>query len=160
MTVEKQKAELESLWRAIGHFVFEFSQLEHVIRSSLADALQIDDNEQFYIVLPSIDFAQLCNVTKAIYLRTIKMGAEDQKRIEKILSQCLRINDERVSIVHGTWFKSDDGGGALHVKRTTRQRDIKYKDIEDIESLTKQVEELKKDLAVFITGKLRFSSAQ
>ena len=40
-TVEKEKADTAALFSAIGGFIFEFSQLEFIIRHALGDALDL-----------------------------------------------------------------------------------------------------------------------
>ena len=69
--VEAEKRKLLSLYTAIGQFVFEFSQLEFIIRHALGEALALKEtgaNAQFDIVTAPYDFVALCNVTKAIFM--------------------------------------------------------------------------------------------
>jgi hypothetical protein len=66
--------------------VFEFSQLEFIIRHALGAALELRDtgpHAQFDIVTSPYDFATLCTVTKAIFVRTMECDEEDQREIER-----------------------------------------------------------------------------
>jgi hypothetical protein len=88
--IEAEKRKMLSLYTAIGQFMFEFSQLEFIIRHALGDALalrEIGDEAQFDIVVSPYDFGTRCNVTKAIFMRT--MGCDESDRKERIHHECM-----------------------------------------------------------------------
>jgi hypothetical protein len=58
----------EEFFRAIGEFMFRFSQLEYLIKSTLASYLKLRD-DQFDVVVGPYDFAMLCTVAE----KTIKL---------------------------------------------------------------------------------------
>ncbi|SRR5258708_39429447 len=88
--------------KAIGEFVIAFSQLEYVIRVVFQLMLGLA-SEQAEIVLANYDFAALCRAMGA-FVRTLPEKDElALKRFDKLINECLRINTERVRLVHGTW---------------------------------------------------------
>jgi hypothetical protein len=100
--IEAEKRKMLSLYAAIGQFMFEFSQLEFIIRHALREALalsEIGNDAQFDIVVSPYDFGSLCNVTKAIFMRTTRCEEDDRKEIESIMNACMTLNnEERVPI--------------------------------------------------------------
>jgi len=52
--------EQDRVYREIGRFIFEFSQLEYTLRHHVADMARIDD-QYFDIVTSAFDFAKLCS---------------------------------------------------------------------------------------------------
>jgi hypothetical protein len=154
--IEAEKRKLLSLYTAIGQFMFEFSQLEFIIRNALGDALalkEVGDNAQFDIVISPYDFATLCSVTKAIFMRTVGCEETDKKEIESIMNACMALNnEERVPIAHGTWFIDDSGLGARHVPRTKLEMTIKYSRIAEIDAAAQKAATLKGRLIKFLIG--------
>jgi hypothetical protein len=154
--IEAENRQLRSLYTAIGQFIFEFSQLEFMIRHALGEALnlnEIGENARFDIITSPYDFATLCNVTKAVFIRTMGCNESDQKEIESILKGCLILNsDERVPIAHGTWFIDDTRLGARHVPRTKLEMTVKYSKIADIDAAAQKAATLKSRLIKFISG--------
>jgi hypothetical protein len=79
---------LDCVYTAIGQFIFEFSQLEFMIRATLGDALGIKDaHPQFDMVISPYDFATLCNITKAVFTRTMGCTDQEKSEIESILKR-------------------------------------------------------------------------
>jgi hypothetical protein len=152
--IEAEKREMLSLYTAIGQFMFEFSQLEFIIRHALGEALaltEIGESAQFDIVVSPYDFVTLCNVTKAIFMRTVGCEESDREEIESIMNACMTLNnEERVPIAHGTWFIDDSGLGARHVPRTKLETTIKFSRIADIAAAAQKAATLKSRLIKFI----------
>ena len=127
-----------------------------MIRHALGEALaltEIGADARFDIVVSPYDFATLCNVTKAIFVRTMRCGEEDRQEIEAILNACLALNsEERVPIAHGTWFIDASGLGARHVPRTKLEMTIKFSRIADIDAAAQKAATLRTRLIKFITG--------
>jgi hypothetical protein len=159
VTVEKEKAELASLFSAIGEFMFEFSQLEFIIRHALGDALalkEIGEDAQFDIVTSPYDFLALCKVTEAIFVRTMKCEEADKKEIAEILKQAMALNNEcRVPIAHGTWFIDETGLGNRHVPRNKLEVSIKFSRIGEIQAASKRASEIKSRLIKFLIGPIK-----
>jgi hypothetical protein len=154
--IEAEKRKMLSLYTAIGQFMFEFSQLEFIIRHALGEALalsEIGDDAQFDIVVSPYDFVTLCNVTKAIFMRTMRCKEDDRKEIEAIMNACMALNNnERVPIAHGTWFIDDSGLGACHVPRNRLETTVKFSRIADIDAAAQKAATLKSRLIKFICG--------
>jgi hypothetical protein len=156
-TDEEKEAEQKkklALYTAIGQFIFEFSQLEFMIRATLGEALGIKDADpQFDIVISPYDFVTLCNVTKAVFMRTMGAAEEERKEIEAILNACLALNsEERVPIAHGSWFIDASGLGARHIPRTKLEMTTKYERIADIDAAAQKAAKLKSRLIGFLIG--------
>lgn len=110
-------ARMRAGFQDIGHFIFEFSQLEFTIRAVLSSALKLPDG-YFDIVTSGYDFAMLCNVTRAVAL---KQRPDHEPAIEKLFNDCLKLNDERVRVAHGMWTFGGEGVVARHVGRRNLQ---------------------------------------
>ena len=141
---------------AIGRFMFEFSQLDFIIRHALGEALglkEIGEYAQFDIVVSAYDFATLCSVTKAIFMRSMGCDEDERKEIESIINACMALNnEERVPIAHGTWFIDETGLGARHVPRTKLEVTIKFSRIGDIDAAAQKAATLKSRLIKFLCG--------
>lgn len=153
-TIEAEKRKMLSLFAAIGQFVFEFSQLEFIVRHTLGEALNMKEtgpNAPFDIVTSPYDFAALCNITKAIFMRTIACEESDRKEIESIMNACVKLNDEaRVPIAHGTWFIDETRLGTRHVPRNKLMETIKFSRIAEIDAAAQKAAALKIRLIKFI----------
>src|SRR5258708_25132130 len=91
----------EEFFRAIGEFIFKFSQLEYLIKSALASYLKLRD-DQFDAVVGPYDFAMLCTVAE----KTIKLDfdAEYHPALKSFFNKCRKLNQEvRVVVAHGSW---------------------------------------------------------
>jgi hypothetical protein len=159
--LRQEAQERVDLFLAIGEFIFEFSQLEFTIRFALATALNIPEGA-FSAVTSMYDFAALCRVTRAVLdeAEAQRRVAEDQetlsdvleglptredqeklrKEIAKVFNACLKVNDERVRITHGTWTI---GGGARHVSRTSLKAQDHFEKPERIVEITREIEKLR-----------------
>jgi hypothetical protein len=100
---------MRRLYVSIGQFIFEFSQLEFMIRHLLGEALGLNDEKRFHAVTSRYDFVALCRVTCNIALAIPGCTDEDKSELEDIFKGCLKVNDDRVHIAHGTWFISEEG---------------------------------------------------
>lgn len=94
----------EKFFRAIGEFIFRFSQLEYLIKSALASYLKLR-SDQFDVVVGPYDLAMLCTVAE----KTIKLDFDEQYQpaLKSFFNKCRKINQERVVVAHGAW--STDG---------------------------------------------------
>jgi hypothetical protein len=153
---ESDNARVQELYAAIGHFIFAFSQLEFMIRHTLADALglkQVGPDATADIVTSTYDFASLCRVTKTIFERSMGYEEEARKEIAAIINEYLALNDqERVPIAHGEWLIDEGGFNASHFARSKLERTIKYSKIEEVTRATEKAERLKERLIKFLIG--------
>ena len=108
---------------------------------------------RFDIVTSPYDFATLCNVTKAIFARTMGCEEDDRQEIESIMNACLALNnEERVPISHGTWFIDESGLGTRHVQRNKLEMTVKYSRIADIDAAAQKAATLRNRLVKFLIG--------
>jgi hypothetical protein len=147
---EAEPQNVRQLYMTIGKFIFCFSQLEFLIRHALGEILKLD-NERFYAVTPTYDFATLCRVTQNIYATAAVCGEQERAEIDELLKECLKLNEERVRIVHGTWFINDKELGTDHVSRSTLEPKTYYSRIEDIQKVIGELHKLTSRLIVFLT---------
>ena len=118
----------DEVFRAIGEFIYSFSQLEITMRLRLADALQLKEG-LFEVVVGPYDFATLCNVLREVLKRT--RTDLDSAVVAKLFNRCLALNQlARVVIAHATWYP--EGGGASHFSKNTFQRTSHFADVKDI----------------------------
>ncbi|MDF0584723.1 hypothetical protein [Bradyrhizobium yuanmingense] len=79
------------LFTAIGHFIFQFSQLETMIRHLLSEALGLKGDRNFNLIVSPYDFRTLCDVTSG-YLRNLPDAAEEfQEKVRKTFNDCKEI---------------------------------------------------------------------
>ncbi|MDB5619302.1 hypothetical protein [Tardiphaga sp.] len=91
----------EEFFRAIGLFMFRFSQLKYQIKSTLASYLKLRD-DQFDVVVGPYDFAMLCTVAE----KTIKLDFDKEfhSTLKTFFNKCRKLNQEvRVVVTHGSW---------------------------------------------------------
>ncbi|MEY9423399.1 hypothetical protein ABIF69_009841 [Bradyrhizobium japonicum] len=81
----------EEFYRAIGEFIFRFSQLEYLIKSALASYLKLRD-DQFDAIVGPYDFAMLCTVAE----KTIKLDfdPEHHPALKSFFNKCRKLNQE------------------------------------------------------------------
>jgi hypothetical protein len=113
--------EEEKIYRAIGGFVFWFSKLEGMLKADLAGLLDLE-NEHLDPVVSAFDFAQLCSVLKAIKRK--RASPQKAKNVDNYFKECLKVNDERVRVVHGDWTST----GVRVVSRGSREPKIYFSD--------------------------------
>jgi hypothetical protein len=104
----------EKTYRAIGRFIFEFSQAEYVIRHYLAEEIGLAD-EHFTAVV-SYDVAPLCAVAKKVFGNSRRGNASE---IVDLIGKFFKLNEERNRVAHALWVPFKDGGTAHHVSRST-----------------------------------------
>ena len=96
----------EKVYRAIGRFICEFSQVEYTIRHYLAEEIGLKE-EHFTPVVESYDVAALCTVAKKIFAksRACEIAAGRQKGINRFFE----LNNDRNPVTHGLWVPFTDG---------------------------------------------------
>jgi hypothetical protein len=125
----------QEMYAAIGRFVFWFSKLEGILKSDFAGLLDLD-NDYLDPVVSAFDFAQLCSVLKA--MKTKRSPDEAKPKVGEFFKECMKINDERVRVVHGDWTLS----GVRVVSRGSRKAEIYFKEPEELLEWSKRCEAL------------------
>ena len=103
----------EKTYRAIGRFMFEFSQVEYTIRHHLAEEIGLKE-EHFSAVVESYEVGALTTVAIEVFK---KSRGDDAATIWKLLNKFRGMNDERKRVAHGLWVPFKDGGTVHHVPR-------------------------------------------
>ena len=110
-------AAAEKTYRAIGRFIFEFSQAEYTIRYHLGEELGLA-SEHFNAVVGSYDVAMLCTVAKEVFGKSrANMNAD---AIKDLINNFLDLIPHRNRVAHGVWMPYTDGGTVRHVPRNLK----------------------------------------
>jgi len=150
--IEAERQQLDSLYRAIGRFMFAFSQLEFIIRHLLGEALGLIDR-RFEIVTSTYDFAKLCSVTEALYIETLGCSPEEEEAFRRIFKECKSLNgDVRVPVAHGTWFIDESSMGVRHTNREKFKPNVKFSKIAELDVQSDKADSLKSALIKLIIG--------
>jgi len=113
-------------YSAIGEFVFRFSQLEYMIKSTLASYLKLRD-DQFDVIVGPYDFAMLCTVAE----KTVKLDfdAEYHPALKSFSNRCRKLNQEvRVVVAHGSW----SSGGVRYASRQSLEAKMHFEKPENL----------------------------
>ena len=116
----------EEFFRAIGEFIFRFSQLEYLLKSTLASYLKLRD-DQFDVVVGLYDFALLLTVAE----KTIKLDFDAQYHpaLKSFFNKCRKLNQEvRLVVAHGSWTT----GGARYASRQSLEAKMHFEKPENI----------------------------
>jgi hypothetical protein len=105
--LDKRYIAAEKTYRAIGRFIFEFSQVEHTIRHYVGESIGLS-GKYFSDIVESYDIAMLCMVAK----------------LKPLISNFRALNDNRVRVAHGLWMPFLDGGTVHHTSRRLK-REVK-----------------------------------
>jgi hypothetical protein len=137
-----EQAAAEKTYRAIGSFIFAFSQVEYTIRHHLGEAIELNE-DYFTPVLESYDVAMLCSVAKAVFKR--KRSSEIYARIEREINRFMEINNIRTRVAHGLWDPYSDGGTVSHVPRSLKPT-VSPNQAEELEKLADELRALERNL--------------
>lgn len=108
----------EKTYRAIGRFIFEFSQAEYTIRHYLAEEIGLDD-VHFSAIVESYDVGLLCTVAARVFGKS--RTEANATEIEDLIKKFRGLNDNRNRVAHGLWVPFKDGGTVHHVSRSKLQ---------------------------------------
>jgi hypothetical protein len=142
--------ESEETYLAIGHFIFEFSQLEFALRHFIGEVSGI--REEFAEAVISHDFAMLCSIAGTVL--TDKRDAAVQTALAGILSDCRRLNDVRVRVAHGLWVPFRGGGTVHHLSRQTLKRVMNADQAHQLEKYAVETNNLRGKLEKLMYGGL------
>jgi hypothetical protein len=116
----------EEFFRAIGEFIFRFSQLEYLLKSTLASYLKLRD-DQFDVVVGPYDFAMLLTVAE----KTIKLDFDPEYHpaLKTFFNRCRKLNQEvRVVVAHGSWTTA----GARYASRQSLEAKMHFEKPENL----------------------------
>jgi hypothetical protein len=109
----------EKTYRAIGRFIFEFSQAEYTIRYYLAEEIGLNE-EHFVAVVESYDIAVLCAVAIEVFGKSRANG--NSAEIKDLINNFRELSQNRNRVAHGLWMPNKDGGTVRHVPRNLNPR--------------------------------------
>lgn len=104
----------ERTYRAIGRFIFEFSQVEYTIRHYVGEYLGIQD-KYFSAAIEVLDVSQLVALAKDIFVD--EKSRHNAKEIARLLNLFHDLNMKRNRVAHGLWVPFLEGGTVHHVSR-------------------------------------------
>ena len=104
----------DKTYRAIGCFIYAFSQAESTIRDCVSDSIGLDYKYHSDIV-ESYDVAMLCNIAISVFEKSLPRY--QVKRLKPLINDFRALNDVRVRVVHGFWVPFLDGGTVYHASR-------------------------------------------
>jgi hypothetical protein len=133
----------EKTYRAIGRFVFEFSQAEYTIRHYLAEEIGLDE-QHFTVVVESYDVGLLCNVATEVFAKG-RLG-RNAAQIKELINCFRSINDKRNRVAHGLWVPFQDGGTVHHVSRRRLTSERFENQAETLEKLADETSQLRAKL--------------
>ena len=85
------------------------------------------------------DFAMLCKVTQALLC---KQSPDKKEPIEKLFSDCLKLNEDRVHAAHGMWTLGREGPIARHVSRGSLQPEFYFEQKDKLTQLAAEAQRL------------------
>jgi hypothetical protein len=131
MAKKKKRARpSEKTYRAIGRFIFEFSQLEYEIRHQVAEAVDIPFWHFNEIMVH--DFTILCNAALSVFKFAYTSEEHRWKKMEPLLKKALGLGNIRNAVAHGLWVPFVQGGKVIHVPRSM-QPNVSVKQAETLE---------------------------
>jgi hypothetical protein len=139
----------DDLYRQIGRFVFEYSQLEFSLRRVLRRKMGVK-LEYDHLMVAGFDFAKVCFAIKE--LSALEEGGTPDPSLAKVISGCLKINELRVAVVHGRWSSSLGGDGVVHVPRSSMKRTMMLDKEGDLDRYANAIEKLQEDLVEVVTA--------
>jgi len=142
----------EKTYRAIGRFIFEFSQVEYAIRYYLAEEIKLDENH-FSAIVESYDVGLLCTVSIKVFKQS--RHPTDAANIEKLINRFRAFSDERNRVAHGLWVPSKEGGTVHYVPRGNLRPGWFSQQAEFLEKRSKELSALRVELENALAGLLQ-----
>ena len=133
----------EKTYRAIGRFIFEFSQAEFAIRHYLAQEIRLDE-EHFSAVVESYDVGLLCTVAKEVFDKSRE--SVNAAEIKELINKFLELNGNRNRVAHGLWVPFKDGGTVHYVPRGNLKSRMAANQAEALEKLADEACSLRAEL--------------
>ena len=147
---QEWELESEKTYRAIGRFMYEFSQIEYAVKDMVCNELHVPA-EHFTAVSSTFDVAVLC--TLAI---TVFASRENADEIKSLVNRFRELNNHRQRVAHGLWVPFIEGGSVLFTARSSlkgashqKQQDALEKLADDALSLRNNLSEAVNDVGIF-----------
>lgn len=140
---EADRGASEKTYRAIGRFIFEFSQVEYTLRDYLSQEIRLDD-KHFSAVIESYDAGLLCTVAERVFEKSLT--GKRAEKIRKLINKFRELIYERNRVAHGLWVPFKDGGTLHHVPRGTLKWSMSANRAEALEKLADDACTLRADI--------------
>ena len=151
MRSKRQEAS-DRTFRAIGRFLFEFSQLDHEIRRQVGEASGVDIIHVHDIM--THDFGPLCIAAMKVFDFEYS-GTREKARREKmkgLLKRAQSLNNIRNTVAHGLWVPFEEGGKVIHMPRTL-QLHVSNQQARLLESKADEAKELRRQIESVVDEK-------
>lgn len=148
----KRQQTSDKTFRAIGRFLFEFSQLDYEIRRQVGEAAGIDIWHVHHIMTQ--DFGPLC-ITAIKVFDFEYSGTREKPRRDKIrnlLKRAQSLNNIRNTVAHGLWVPFEEGGKVIHMPRTL-QLHVSSQQAKTLEKKADEAKELRRQIESVIDDK-------
>lgn len=143
--------EMDRIYREIGRFIFEFSQLEYTLRHWVAEWADVKE-EYFNIVTSGFDFAKLCDALRALSTKA-NAGVPDPE-IERLVSDCMKMNQDRVRVAHGLWVVGAGHDRVIHTSRNSMKSQVYFDQPGDLESKADRCNQLRSQVDHAVQARL------
>jgi hypothetical protein len=128
----------DTLYLYIGRFIAEFSELEFTLRSKIATAIHLSQEDTDVIL--THDFAMLCTIAQKILTRG--KDKEQVAKIKSVIVRCRALNDARVRIAHGYWRVGHPMAKLIHSSRQKLEPVAHFRDVDEIVALVDEAGQL------------------
>jgi hypothetical protein len=137
----------EKTYRAIGYFIFQFSQTEYSIRQLLGHETKLDQRF-FPSMLQTYDVGALCNVAKEVF--KITRSLEEAEEIAALINRFYKLNGERQRVAHGVWVPYFRGGMVQHVSRNSLRPVMHEDQIAVLDKWAEEASKIRTDLMRYL----------
>jgi hypothetical protein len=144
------------LYKEIGRFIFEFSQLEYTIRHHVGEKAGMGD-QVADMVTANIDFARLCSTMLALSAK--EAGGKPEPTIEKLINECRQINEVRTRVVHGLWVAGTTNDRLIHTSRDKMTSKIFFDKPGDLDKHSERMSKLGSEITHAVYGHYYGNSA-
>jgi hypothetical protein len=132
--------EKDRIYREIGRFIFEFSQLEYTLRHHVSEMARLDE-QYFDIITSAFDFAKLC--TALLALSGQRNGGKPDPEVEKLIKTCHEVNTVRLRVVHGLWVVGSGHDRAIHTSRNSMKSEVHFDKPGDLDEWSDKTSKLR-----------------
>jgi hypothetical protein len=151
MKSKRQQAS-DKTFRAIGRFLFEFSQLDYEIRRQVGEAAGIMDWHVHSIMTQ--DFAPLCIAAHKVFDFEYSSTREKPQRdaMKGLLKRAQRLNNVRNAVAHGLWVPFEDGGKVIHMPKNL-QFEVSSQQARSLEKHADEAKEIRRQIESVVDEK-------
>jgi hypothetical protein len=143
----------DEVLRALGSVVVSFQSAE-VFIGEIGCRLISENDAVGRIALSNLSFRNLCEASLALFRHRCK----DQQmvdQLEKLVTQALKLEQERNTFMHSSWGTSPEMGGTFRLKRKLDRKSglrtvLARINVGEVQKVAKELEDLSSALASFL----------